>query len=562
MNRFSFTLIIILALGIFFRFYSLGSFPISLHRDEAFLGYNAYSLLKTGMDMSGIFLPIHTESFLYSPVGYSYLSIPFIYVFGLSEFSVRFVSALFGSATIVVVYFFVKELFIHGTMQIKTLKHAEIVALLSSFVLAISPWHINLSRTATENIIVTFFIVAGILFYLMSVGKRWKYLVISFILFSATLFIYQSPRAFLPVFIPIMILVFNNNINLIKNKIILIALYLAFIIVPLVFVLISPQLSLRIRTLSIFHDNLTQLVINEQIANDGSAGLPYMVTRVFHNKVIGYGNLFIENYFKHFSFDFLFLDKGYPDRYRVPGMGLLYIFQLPLIVFGAIYLINKHRKIGIFVVSWILVSPIGSALTFDDVPNLQRTVFVIPAYSILSAFGLLIFLKLARSFNLKLFKPAILACIFVIAFSISYYLVQYYFQARVYRSWYRQDGYKELVEKVNNLLPNYKKAVVTNRESAPTIFFLFYSKYNPDLFQKTAKSSKLRDFDRISFDKYIFSEDECPLRNIKQGNIIINTREKDTLYVNSGLCKDTGSISKVLSEIKRIDSSLVFYVSE
>jgi hypothetical protein len=243
-------------------------------------------------------------------------------------------------------------------------------------------------------------------------------------------------------------------------------------------------------------------------------------------------------------------------------MGLLYIFQLPLIVFGAIYLINKYRKIGIFIVSWILVSPIGSALTFDDVPNLQRIVFSIPAYSILSAFGLFIFLKLTKSFNLKIFTFSIFACIFVIAFCISYYFIQYYFQARVYRSWYRQDGYRELVKKVNNLLPNYKKAVITNRESAPTIFFLFYSKYNPDLFQKVAYLSKLRDFDRISFYKYYFTEEECPLRIIKQDEKIISTAKKDILYVNSGLCKDTVSISKVRSEIKRIDNSLVFYVAE
>lgn len=563
MNKFSVILIIILSLGIFLRFNNLGSFPISLHRDEAFLGYNAYSLLKTGKDISGSLLPIHTESFLYSPLGYSYLSIPFIYAFGLSEFSVRFPSALFGVLTVLLIYFLVKRIFKkYEEPLIGTLSAANTLALLSAFFLAINPWHTNLSRTATENIIVTFFIVAGLFFYLISISKGRKYIITSFILFGLTLFIYQAPRAFLPVFIPIMILVFNNNRKLIKNKILLHILYLIFIIVPLVFVLLSPQLSLRIRTLSIFHDNLTQLVINEQIANDGSAGLPYMATRVFHNKVIGYGNLFIENYFRHFSFDFLFLDKGYPDRYRVPGMGLLYIFELPLIIFGAFYLFNKYRKIGIFITSWILVSPIGSALTFDDVPNLQRTVFAVPAYSILSGLGLLFFLKLVRSFNIKLFKLSIFACLFIITFSIFYYLVQYYFQARVYRSWYRQDGYKELAKKVNNLLPNYKKTVITNRESAPTIFFLFYSKYNPRLFQKTAQLSKLRDFDRISFDKYEFSEDECPLKNVKKNNVIINTVQKDFLYVNSGLCKDTPSISKVLSEIKRIDGSLVFYVAE
>lgn len=577
MNKIYLTLIIILILGIFLRFYNLGSFPISLHRDEAFLGYNAYSILKTGKDISGSLLPLHTESFLYSPLGYSYLSIPFIYMFGLNEFSVRAASAFFGSLTVLIIYFLVRELFssrnIHlggvasqhprgGRMDSSGAKPVNLFALFSALFFAINPWHINLSRTATENIIVTFFIVAGILFYLISLSKGWKHLIISFILFSTTLFIYQAPRAFLPIFIPIMILVFNSKKELLRNKFMLLVLYLIFIIAPLVFVLLSPQLSLRIRTLSIFHDKLTQLIINEQIANDGSGGLPYIVTRAFHNKVIGYGNLFLENYFKHFSFDFLFLDKGYPDRYRIPGMGLLYVFELPLIVLGAIYLFVRYRKIGIFIVFWILVAPIGSALTFDDVPNLQRTIFAIPAYSILSGFGLVVFLKLIKSFNIRIFRLSIIASVFIIIFSVFYYLVQYYFQARVYRSWYRQDGYKELVKQVNRLLPNYKKAIITNRESAPTIFFLFYSKYNPQSFQKTAYLSKLRDFDRISFDKYNFTQDECPLRTTIQDNVIISTAQEQILYVNSGLCKDTKSISKVLSEIKRIDNSLVFYVAE
>src|SRR6185369_15079315 len=106
MKRFSLiALFLITAIGFFLRFYHLGGVPVGFHRDEAFLGYNAYSLLLTGKDMSGNLLPIHLQSFIYSPAGYSYASIPFILLFGLSEFAVRFASALFGTATIVLVYF-------------------------------------------------------------------------------------------------------------------------------------------------------------------------------------------------------------------------------------------------------------------------------------------------------------------------------------------------------------------------------------------------------------------------------------------------------------------------
>lgn len=103
MERSAFLVIIVFSIGIILRFYNLGEVPVSLHRDEAFLGYNAYSILKTGKDMSGNFLPIHLESFFFSPAGYSYFSIPFIALFGLSQFSIRFASALFGSLNILLI---------------------------------------------------------------------------------------------------------------------------------------------------------------------------------------------------------------------------------------------------------------------------------------------------------------------------------------------------------------------------------------------------------------------------------------------------------------------------
>jgi 4-amino-4-deoxy-L-arabinose transferase-like glycosyltransferase len=120
----------ILFLGVFLRFYQLGTVPQGLHRDEAFLGYNAYSILKTGKDMSGNFLPLHLQSFLYSPAGYSYFSIPFIALFGLSAFSVRFASAFFSSGSIVLVFFLSRKIF-------EDSKDKNLISIVSAFLLAI-----------------------------------------------------------------------------------------------------------------------------------------------------------------------------------------------------------------------------------------------------------------------------------------------------------------------------------------------------------------------------------------------------------------------------------------
>lgn len=555
MKKFLWLLAVIVLLGIFLRFDKLGIFPVGLHRDEAFLGYNAYSILETGRDMSGNLLPIHLKSFLYSPAGYSYFSIIPISLFGLNEFSVRFASAFFGSMTILLVSILTREIFYRNSSK-------DYIALFSSFFLSISPWHINLSRTATENTIVVFFLTLGVIFYLKYLRKTHKYLFLSFLCFGITLLLYQAPRAFLPIFIPMMIIIFTDVKKIFKDKFLLGFLYFTIILLPLIFVLISPSLSLRISTLSIFHGDYVKLILTQQIANDGQFGVPYIATRLFHNKATSYFIIFLQNYFKHFSFDFLFTDGGLPDRYRVPFTGILYFYELPLMIYALFNLLKKYKRIGLFLLSWIIISPIGSALTSDDVPNLQRTLLSNPAFVILSGYGLFILLKQIKTYNRILFKIFLCIIVSIISYFLFYYLVQYYSQQRVYQLWYRQDGYKELVNSVNTLLPKYKNVIITDRESSPTIFFLFYSKYDPAAFQFETKNVTSQSIDRVNFAKYTFTQEECPLRITGSGVNLLSTGEKNILYVDSGLCKDLPANARLIREIKRGDSSLVFKIMD
>lgn len=554
-------LLLVFFLGAILRFYRLGEIPVGFHRDEAFLGYNAYSILRTGKDMNGNFLPFHLESFLYSPAGYSYLSIPFIKLFGLSAFSVRFPSALFGSLTILITYFLTRELFKgkNNSLGIKNLKLD--IPFIAAAMLAISPWHVNLSRTATENVIVVFFIALGVLLYLQWLMRNnLGLLIASFLSFGITFLMYQAPRAFLPLFIPLLIIIFFKSKFLNRKKILSVAfLFITTILVPIFVVLSSHELSLRIRTVSIFATQETQLTIDEQIRQDGVSDISRFITRAFHNKIINYNSQFLQNYFKHFSFNFLFTDQGLPDRYRVPLAGILYVYELPLLLLGIVAFLKKKSRVGLFLISWVILVPVGSALTFDDVPNLQRTLLVFPVVSIISSFGLLFLISLIQN---RLVTNAIVVGLgIVVVYSLLFYMHQYYIHGRLYRPWYRHDGYKELVGKVDALLPNYKKAIITDRESAPTIFFLFYEKYDPSLFQKETKNTTMRDFDRIGFSKYEFSQEECPLRTIEKNGKLVITGEKGILYVNSGLCKvpDGG---REIGSVRRTDNSLVFRIFE
>ena len=52
-------LISIIVLASILRLYKLDKVPVSLFGDELDVGYHAYSILKTGRDYSGNFLPLH-----------------------------------------------------------------------------------------------------------------------------------------------------------------------------------------------------------------------------------------------------------------------------------------------------------------------------------------------------------------------------------------------------------------------------------------------------------------------------------------------------------------------
>ena len=56
-------LTLILLIAFILRFYKLGIVPDGLQQDETSIGYNAYSILKTGRDEHGVYLPQNFQAF-------------------------------------------------------------------------------------------------------------------------------------------------------------------------------------------------------------------------------------------------------------------------------------------------------------------------------------------------------------------------------------------------------------------------------------------------------------------------------------------------------------------
>src|SRR3989344_6714089 len=122
-------LLLIILLAGFLRLYRLDSYPVGFHIDEASLGYNGYSMLKTGKDEHGNRFPLYIDMFGDNrPSGYHYLTIAPVAIFGLNEFATRLPGALFGSITVFAIFFLTLSIFQNRKL-----------GLLTALFLAISP---------------------------------------------------------------------------------------------------------------------------------------------------------------------------------------------------------------------------------------------------------------------------------------------------------------------------------------------------------------------------------------------------------------------------------------
>jgi len=543
-------LLSILIIGCILRFYNLDTIPHSLDRDEAFLGYNAFSLIHTGRDMTGNLLPLHLESFLYTPAGYSYISTIPVLLFGLSAFSVRFASAFFGAITPIIFVLFLLELF-QGSG--KKYFNIYLASLLGGFFIVFSPWNILLSRTASVSTVVSFLIVLGLYLFLKARnGSKWI-LILSYLCFFSSLLFYIAPYSVLPFLIPLIFYFSRKNLK--DSKIVHIAGF-SLIMGLIIFTFLSPTLSLRARSLSITNYPEVQLKLDQLIREDGTHNSHVFLTRVFHNKAVAYPEEFLKNYFSHFSYDFLFNGQFYPNRYVFLGAQLFYFVDILFLLIGVIFIFRNRIKAGYFLLGWVIIMPLGSAMSSYDIPNMQRILAMSLPISGISAMGLSYALTALSGRVQKVIGVALGA---VYLYFILSFLHSYYSHSSLYMPWLRNDGYRSLVAKISNYQDEYKKVVITNRESAPAIFVLFYEKYDPTLYQNEVRNSTLRDFDRVNFGKYEFSIEECPAKDVLINEKKSTTAKENVLYVNSSLCEPSGAL-QVLEVIKRSDGSDAFEI--
>lgn len=483
---------LIFLLAIVLRVFSLGDYP-ALNADEAALGYNAYSLIKTGLDEHGNFWPIHFESFGdYKPGLTVYLIMPFVWAFGLNVWSVRIFPALLGAINVVAIYFLAKRL--RKDYLKSDNSNFELV---SALFLAISPWHIHFSRGAWEVNIATLFITLGVYFAVIR-PSNIKHVTYSIIFFVLSMYTYHSARVIAPLLFVLTNLFYVKEYLRNWKKYVPAVIIGIILVIPLVISMLSSSGLARAGGVSIFSDPGIVNRINERRNNYPDPNALHV--KLQHNRVVYYSIEFFNNWLSHFSPGFLFLSGDEITRNKVPNMGELYLFELVTLLSGIYFALRKWWKWRIIII-WLLIAPIPAALTFQSPHALRAQNMVIPLV-LISSYGAI---KILERFNNK--NIASMVFVGIMIASVANYLNMYYSHMSKEYPFSSQYGVEQLVEYVSNNEDRYEQIVVTDRYDQPYILFLFYKNYPPDRFQSGHLLTQRDEFGFSTvpyFDKYRF----------------------------------------------------------
>lgn len=538
-------LFVIVVIGFFLRFYQLGTNPPSLTWDEASWGYNAYSLLLTGKDEFGRFLPVdYLESFGdFKPPVYAYLSVVPVAVFGLNEFSTRLASAFFGSLTVLITYFLVKNIFFSSSRK-------EKYALLSALLLALSPWHINLSRAAFEANVATFFLITGIWLFLAGIQKNRWFLSFSAVSFVLSFYTFNTSRVVAPLLGIALVVFFSKDIRRHWRKSVVAAIVGIVILSPLLPFLFSPNVQLRYKEVNIFSDPGPVVIANEQISHNNNVWW----SKILDNRRVFYVREYIKHYFDNLDPSFLFIKGDGNPKFSTQRVGQMYLFDVPFLIIGILFLFRKREGYWYLLPLWFLIGIIPAA-TARETPHALRIETVLPVPQILVAYGVFQALEVIAKLHIMhkryVMGGIIGTSLLFLVLNVSYYLHDYYTHYPKSYSGEWQYGYKDALSYTEAMRPAYDKIVFTTDLGRPYAYYLFYSQTHPQDFQRNA-TIKRDSFGFVSVDrvgKYYFQRD-FPSENSSGMKV---------LYINSP--KKVPGNAVVLKEFKLLsgEPSLVAY---
>ena len=504
---------IILILSTCLRFINLGKIPNSYTPDELAQGYTAYSIISTGKDEWNNSNWLNLRSFGdFKPPVQTLLMIPGIKIFGLNTFSVRFPNALFSILTILFTYLLANLLFKDTS-----------IALLSSLLMAISPWFLPMSRIALEANLVIFFITSATYFFLLARRDNLSILfIIPAIIFALSFYTYHSAKLFL---FPYLILLFFYT-SIIKHPRHFLTFTSIFILLILIPLFLNHQAqNVRTTDIAIFNptDRWQEVSDNQyEITNNG---LPYLITKLFNNKFTYLYRLFIGNYLSYFSPQFLLTNGAGETTYgMLPGYGVVGIIPGLGIIFFLIFLLKNFPKISfshLFLLLSVIIAPLPAAISKGQFAA-NRASLMMPFIQIIASAGIIYFLNFIPSKFKKISTIAIFSALTI--FSLSY-LQKYFFQANQILAKGMLYGHQQINQYLS-LYPN-SQIIYSRKLSEPQAYATFFNQINPRDVQNASNDWIKYQLNNLSFldqlSEYYLNNYTFREINIKSDQELTNT---------------------------------------
>jgi len=507
-------LVLIITLAVSLRLYQLGKVPVSMSDDEIRETVSSYSLWQTGRSVTGESYPLSffLDDYTFTPVPI-YLSAPFVGVLGLNMFSARLPYALMGILTVIAVYLLVKRLL-----------KKEMPAILSAFVLAISVWHLQMSRFAVETTFALFFYTIGVYFFLGIEEKKHQLRSISLAAISFFL-AFHSYNATKIIYLPLLFILCIYEIRYLWRY----RLTFATIIFSVLFTagsffyMAKTQNAARHGGQLFFFQDLKKAAWEVELKRRATK-LPHTLSIIYYNKLTYWSDVFFHQYFYAFSPQYLFTDQEANRIYSVGGgRGSLYLVEAPLIILGLLGLSLLAKKQIWLILGALVISPLPSALSSGSPSYGMRSSFMLPWLAMLTASGIC---YLWTTIKPKLWRLIILIIIAIIyLYLFTGYLTYYYYDWALIGAKYYSKSTKDMIMKVQKESKTQNNILIT---SAPNtiLHYAFYKQIPANLIQVSYLKQEFID-KNVRFVNSCLGITREDLRHLLLSN---------SLYLTSALC--------------------------
>ncbi|MGH2584454.1 MAG: glycosyltransferase family 39 protein [Dehalococcoidia bacterium] len=444
---------IVLVTSTVLRLAWLGSIPAGLSHDETAKGYDAWSVLHTGRDQYGEWFPI-----VFRAIGdqrealLPYLIVLSEAVLGPTDLAVRLPTALAGIALIGVLFLLGRELF------------DTRAGLIAAALLAVSPWHVQVSRLAFRAGLLPLATALGLWLFLVAL-RRPRLMLPAGLVLGLGLHTYLSARVFLPLLLIGILAIYRDRLLPTVDE--------------------AGRGWLR----DIWGRPAARL-----LAGFGVMAVPLAVWGSFHPaefmghaaESAGYGSPVrqiwdaLGRYVVYLGPRHL-LTQG--DPYPVPStgrFGVLYWPVLPFAVIGLARLVLRRRPGDLLVLWWLLIYPVPAALTRGSHPDWLRATCGIGVWELLSAVGVvtaLDWVAARRPASAVRVSVAVLATL-VIA-NAGWFLWDYALRFPDRAAFAFNDGAAEAVQRLAEREPGYARVVLPAGVPAVHDIYLFHARYNP-----------------------------------------------------------------------------------